>query len=177
MDKGTQKEVAKGVQKRVEKPPEHFRIIIKLPLWMHVDKSLKGYEKRLKKWRKWKKREVPRIIEKRDSLGEHVTVSAKSIYNVFLDEIREQDSRLSSDKALLTIMASMSTLLEEHQHKIIELETEVWKLRGATKSTIERRTKKLAEKIENTLTPIKAAFDEMATEAEVQSSDAKRLWS
>lgn len=180
MDKGAQKEVTKRPsvteEQKTKTPPKHFRIIIKLPLWMHVDKSLKRYEKRLRKWRKWKEREIPQIIDKRDALPENES-KAKSIYNLYLQNIYEEDSRAKSFRAILTILASMSTLLEEHQRKIIELETEVWRLRGATKSTIARRTKMLAEKIEKTLTPIKAAFDEMATEAEVQSSDAKRLWS
>lgn len=171
MDKGTKKEVTK----EVKETPQHFRIIIKLPLWMHVDKSLKRYEKRLKKWRKWKKHEVPQIIKRRDALPENAS-AAKSIYNLQLQQIFEEDARGQSFRALLTILASMSTLLEEHQHKVIDLETEVYRLRGATKSTMARRTKELAAQIEKTLTPIKAAFDELASEVEVSPTDAKRLW-
>lgn len=173
MDKRTQKEVTK---EQAKETPKHFRIIIKLPLWMHVEKSFKRHEKKLKKWRAWKRREVPKIVARRDALQPTTTASARSLVDLYLSQLNEQDSRFKSDIALLEIIASMSTLLEEHQHKIINLETELWKLRGATKSAMARRTKKLAAQIEKTLSPIKAAFDELANEIEVPPSDAKRLW-
>ncbi len=171
MDKGTQKEVTN----EAKATPQHFSIIIKLPLWMHVDKTLKRYEKRLEKWRKWKNQEVTETIRRRDALPENEN-NAKTVYNLYLQQIYDENSSAKSIRALLTLLASMSTLLEEHQHKIIHLETEVYRLRGATKSTIARRTKKLAAQIEKTLSPIKAAFDELASEAEEPPTHAKRLW-
>jgi hypothetical protein len=176
MDKGTPKEVT---NKQTKETPKHFRIIIKLPLWMHVDKSFKSHKRKLKKWQSWKRRELPKIVARRDSLQQGATASARSLYDLYLSQIAEEGSRFKSDVSLLEVLASMSTLLEEHQHQIIRLEDEVmklWRQKSATKSVMTRRTKQMAQKIEETLSPIKAAFDELANEIEVPPSDAKRLW-